>query len=651
MHDVVEDCNVDIKDIEREFGNEVAKLVDGVTKMADKNLNLSPKNEKDLWNIRKVLLFSQNDPRVAVIKIVDRLHNMRTIEFLPKEKQKKLARETLNVFAPVAHQLGMYAIKTELEDISFKILEPQKYERINSYVQKYKKEKEKIVKKIENFLYDVLKKAGVDVVEVKGRVKGIYSIWKKMEDRNIDIDEVEDILGFRVITRKKENEVQEITECWKAMGVLTSYFVPVKIDDYISKPKANGYRAIHITAIPKSKDFPADFGKIEIQIKSERMEEEAEKGICAHWVYKIESYDRKKVPKEIISIAERALKILKTKFSEVTEQKPSQELLNQIKESMMKDEIYVFTPARDVKFLPRGATVLDFAYSVHTELGHRCVGAFVNGVWKSIDHVLEDGDIVEVKTSEKQEPRLEWLQIAKTHRARQKIKEYLRKKERDLFAKIGESELKKEIAKNRLPADEDTILSVAQKFGKTPKDLYISIALQKIPISAVIKWIRRLKTEPKEDEKEKKEEKAEVKAEEVQLGDILTRVAKCCTPVEGDEIVGYVSRGKGIILHRKDCPSIKLLDPKRILPPDNLKENLVLSSIAKIEVRIKDIDNLPQITNIVRRSGVEIKRIDSSPENMHWKVLLFVKVKNRSHIDELISKITPYEEVLDVRRI
>jgi GTP pyrophosphokinase len=635
LHDIAEDTPTTIEDIKKHFGNEVAFLIDGVTKISKFKINLNA-DERHIENLRKMFVFMAKDVRVVLIKLADRLDNMRSIEFLPEESRKRMADETLKIFAPIAHRLGLYNIKTELEDRAFEVLYPEAAEYIKKRLKKIREEGEKIIKETEKKVAEILEKEGIEEFKIESRIKGIYSIWDKTIRQGIDIENIYDIIGLRII-------VKTIPDCYRVLGILHSYFKPIpgKFKDYIAIPKPNGYKSLHTKVI-----LPGG-NKVEFQVRTYEMHKEAEEGISAHWAYKEKS-----------PISPAGMKIFSwlRNILELSRENPEYEV-EKIVEDIYPDEIYVFTPKGDVKVLLRGATVLDFAYSIHSELGATCVGAKVNGKLQPIDYTLKSGDVVEIITSKNQKPKRSWLNIVITQRAKSRIKQFINKEEKQISKEIGEETLKKEL--RRLGISFYDIIKTGQLHKvinslniKDLDELFILLGSGKISVNYIIKNIKKFFNEQKLEKGKEKEnipQQEEIKELRGSLKGIKTRFALCCTPVYGDEVVGYITRGYGIVIHRKDCEELSHLDKERLIkiPQDELPNDQYISRIrffADSEEVISDV-----IAKI-KKEGFEVKEFRAKGNDKKFEFEIRVKVKDKSDVEKIISELSSMKNIQNIGR-
>jgi guanosine-3',5'-bis(diphosphate) 3'-pyrophosphohydrolase len=560
LHDVVEDTEISIDDVRGEFGDEVATLVEGVTKLT--RVTFQSREQAEAENYRKMILAMAQDPRVILIKLADRLHNMRTIEFLSKQKQIQTSKETLEVYAPIAHRLGIHALKWELEDLAFEALHPRKYDEIKAMVAERRADREAHVREASIILTRELEKVGIPV-EISGRAKHFYSIYDKMARKGREFNEIYDLTAMRVIVRRTGEEGTR--DCYGALGLIHSLWKPMpgRFKDYVAMPKLNRYRALHTTVIgPEGRP-------LEIQIRTDEMHREAEYGIAAHWVYKRSGRDRKSADQEWTALVKQLMEW------QHDEADPG-EFMKTLRDHFFTDEVYVFTPKGEVKTLPAGSTPIDFAYAVHTDVGHRTVGAKVNGRIVPLHYQLASGDFVEILTSKAggRGPSRDWLSLAASSRARNKIRQWFSRETREETEQKGRGSLEEALKKQNLPyrklAGSAVLAQVIRETGfRKAEDFYIALGSGKLSSAQIVKKvIQRLKTDEVAEEEAVplKAPKAKLAAASGSVGikvhgveEVLVRLAKCCTPVPGDPIVGYVSLGRGITIHREDCPNVRSL--------------------------------------------------------------------------------------------
>jgi GTP pyrophosphokinase len=559
LHDTVEDTTIESDELRGEFGDEVARLVEGVTKLT--RVQFQSREQAEAENYRKMILAMAQDPRVILIKLADRLHNMRTIEYLGRQKQIQTAKETLEVYAPIAHRLGIHKVKWELEDLAFETLHPRKFEEIKTMVAERRADREAHVREASFILTRELDKVGIPA-DISGRAKHFYSIYDKMVRKGREFNEIYDLTAMRVIVEREGEEGTR--DCYGALGLIHSLWKPMpgRFKDYIAMPKLNRYRALHTTVIgPEGRP-------LEIQIRTREMHREAEFGIAAHWMYKGKRQD-----KEWAAWAKQLMEW----------QQEDGDPRGFIRDHFFTDEVYVFTPKGEVKTLPSGSTPIDFAYAVHTDVGHRTVGAKVNGRIVPLHYHLKSGDFVEILTTKSgRGPSRDWLSLAASSRARNKIRQWFSRETREETEQKGRESLEEALKKQNLPykklAGSAVMAQVIRETGfKKAEDFYIALGSGKLPAGQIVrKVIQRLKTtEVAEAEplplkppkgKTAAADSMGIKVEGVE--DVLVRLAKCCTPVPGDPIVGYVSLGKGITIHRADCANVRALkrNPERLTP-------------------------------------------------------------------------------------
>ncbi len=563
LHDTIEDTGVELEDIRTEFGDEVAHLVEGVTKLT--RIQFASREHAEAENYRKMILAMTQDPRVILIKLADRLHNMRTIEFLGKPKQVQTAKETLEIYAPIAHRLGIHAVKWELEDLAFQTLHPRKYEEIKTMVAERRDDREGHVREASIILKAELDKVAIPS-EISGRPKHFYSIYDKMTRKGREFNEIYDLTAMRVIVEREGEEGTR--DCYGALGLIHSLWKPMpgRFKDYIAMPKLNRYRALHTTVIgPEGRP-------LEIQIRTREMHGEAELGIAAHWIYK---RGAKKG-----SADEWAAWVKQIMDWQSDESDPG-EFMKNLKDHFFVEEVFVFTPKGEVKTLPAGATPIDFAYSVHTDVGHRTVGSKVNGRIVPLHYRLKNGDIVEILTTKSgRGPSRDWLSVAASSRARNKIRQWFSSQTREESEQKGRDSLEDALKKQNLPykklAGSAVLAQVIRETGfKKAEDFYIALGSGKLSSHQIVKKvIQRLRTDEVAEEETiplKPPRSRETSASENfginvhGVEEVLVRLAKCCTPVPGDKILGYISLGKGITIHREDCPNAKALkrNPER----------------------------------------------------------------------------------------
>ncbi|PMP69096.1 MAG: GTP pyrophosphokinase [Thermodesulfobacterium geofontis] len=654
LHDVVEDSQISIDEIKREFGEEVAFIVDGVTKL--KSLPGSvDKLSKQAESLRKIILAMSKDLRVILVKLADRLHNMRTLEYQAEHKRQRIAKETLEIYAPLAGRLGIDWVKCELEDLAFKYLYPKEYERLKIEVEKRVKEAEEYVKNIKDILSDLLERNNIQG-RVLGRVKHLYSVYKKLQKYNLTIDELDqiyDLIGFRII-------VNTVEECYKTLGLVHALWTPIpgRFKDYISLPKPNMYQSLHTTVLgPNSK-------KVEIQIRTEYMDKIANEGIAAHFLYKEGIFTSKQEHYKYLEWLSKLIELQK-------ELKHPREFLESLKLDLFPDEIYVFTPKGDVITLPVGATPLDFAYAIHTEIGNKCVRAFVNDKLVPLDYKLQTGDVVKIETSPYQKPSRDWLKIVVTGRAKSRIRQWFKKEEKEKLTNLGKELLNKELKKykvslNNFVQEIEKDMSFLENFKiSNLEDLFYQIGNAKISAKSVARiFVEKIGKFVSEEEEEIAEKiPKEVLKEKVILEpykdiiivegtkNILFHLAQCCKPIPGDEIIGYITRGKGISVHRVDCPNLKDLDSERFIEVNWGRWD---NRTYPVHLYIICLDRKGLLANIssaiaAAESNILKAEVKTTPDKKAF-FEFYIEVNDKNHLDKIISNISKVEGVLNVER-
>jgi len=546
LHDVLEDTHASKDDLSREFGQEIAELVDGVTKIG--KLEFSSREERQAENFRKMLVAMARDIRVLMIKLADRLHNMRTLDYLSPEKRKKVSQETLDIYAPLAHRLGMAKVKAELEDLALRALHPDAYQDLQKRVAKRRLEREDEINQVIAIVQKKLGEVGIEA-QITGRPKHFYSIYKKMHEQGREFDEIYDLTAVRVITNS-------VRDCYGALGMIHSLWKPVpgRFKDFIAMPKVNMYQSLHTTVIGPKGD------PVEIQIRTVEMHRIAEEGIAAHWLYKEKRGERGKF--------DQAFVWLRQVLEWQQEMKDPREFMETVRVDLFPDEVYVFTPKGDVKALPEGSTPIDFSFAVHTEVGLHCVGAKVNGKLVPLRYTLRQGDIVEILTSPTQHPSRDWLKIVKSSRARTKINQWLKVEERSRSLAIGREQFEREAKKYRLSPvsllGSDELKRIVSDLGlPSVDDLLASIGYGKTSVHQVITKLvppellaEGRAPEPKLHPSQKAPAKSDGSVTVTGVDGLMVRFAKCCSPVPGDPIVGFITRGRGLTVHTRACPNM-----------------------------------------------------------------------------------------------
>ncbi|HXG71746.1 MAG TPA: bifunctional (p)ppGpp synthetase/guanosine-3',5'-bis(diphosphate) 3'-pyrophosphohydrolase [Gemmatimonadaceae bacterium] len=639
IHDVVEDTSVTIADVEGEFGKEIAEIVDGLTKIGHLPLNSS--QERQVENYRKLLLSIAKDARVILIKLADRLHNMRTLEFLPAERQRRIAQETRDLYAPLSHRFGMARVRWELEDLAFKHLEPSEYKALAKKVATRRAEREMSISQLKEPLESHLKRAGIANVEVTGRPKHLWSIYKKMKKWDKPYEEIYDLLAIRV-------SVNGVPDCYHALGVIHDQFTPLqeRIKDYIAQPKSNGYQSLHTTVFGPGRQL------FEIQIRTREMHRTAEYGIAAHWRFKEDSRSADEL--------DRALQWFRQVLELQLDAKTPDEFLEFLKLDLYQDEIFVFTPTGDVIQLPKGATSIDFAFAVHTEVGVHCQGARINGRIASLARELKNSETVEILTSPTAKPSRDWLAHVRTGRARHKIRQRLRIEEQTTSLKIGREMLDREIKKRRVAKPDDTeLLRVAKALHLTDLNhLIASIGQGDLNASQVLRELYP-ETEGAPDPKPGPLDwlvdrvRGAPKGVRIQGVDgMMVRYAQCCQPVPGDSVVGYVTRGRGVSIHRADCPNLLMLvqEPERRLDID-WKELEGEKFMVRLALEATDRRGLyADLATAVSATGTDIRSFELHSTDGHVSGELAVEVGNLAHLQKILKAARRVKGVTEVAR-
>ncbi len=658
LHDTVEDTSASLAEVRLAFGDEVAGLVDGVTKLT--GITFQSRDEAQAENYRKMMIAMATDIRVILIKLADRLHNMRTLEAMPKQKQIDKAKETLEIYAPLAHRLGIHAIKWELEDLAFATLHPRKYTEIKGLVNQQREERERYVAKAGGYLAKELEALGIRS-EISGRAKHFYSIYSKMTRKGREFNEIYDLTAMRVI-------VDSVKDCYGAVGVIHSLWKPLpgRFKDMVAMPKFNMYQALHTTVIgPEGRP-------LEIQIRTRDMHETAEYGVAAHWRYK----EGGKRSNGVIDPSETKLKWLKGLLDWQQDVDDPAEFTDTLRSELVEDEVFVFTPKGEVKSLAAGATPLDFAYEVHTDVGHRCVGAKVNGKIVPLHYELQSGDIVEVLTSKRERgPSRDWLAVVKTTRARNKIRAWFKAESREDSEHTGRQLLQEYLHKAGLPAQKLTgsplLADVIREMGfKKADDFYIALGGAKISPKVVVnKVLQRLKQgesgveEPSAadtllDQRRTAHRRPESSSSKYGIqvegvADVPLRLAKCCRPVSGDPILGYVSLGRGITIHREDCPNVAALrkDPERFVPVAWDGDN---ETSFKVELQVDAWDRhrlLEDLSRTFAEAGINIVEARCIVSHPMVKNRFVVEVGDTQALKGAINKLRSIDAVFDAYRV
>ncbi|MBT8352476.1 MAG: bifunctional (p)ppGpp synthetase/guanosine-3',5'-bis(diphosphate) 3'-pyrophosphohydrolase, partial [Deltaproteobacteria bacterium] len=587
LHDVIEDTNATEEDIKEMFGQDVLNIVSGVTKLS--KLPFRSSRARQAESIRKMILAMANDIRVILIKLADRLHNMRTLQFHNNEqKKKKIAQETLDIYSPIADRLGIYWIKKELEDASFMYLQPEDYAEIKGFVRTDQEEREKYIETVKNYMIKKLDEADLKC-KILGRNKHYYSIYQKMVSQNLEFNDVYDIIAFRII-------LDTIPQCYEALGLIHSLWKPIdiKFKDYIGRPKPNMYQSLHTTVIGPVGE------RIEIQIRTWEMDKVAKSGIAAHWSYK--------EGKSIDDSTSQTYAWIQNLVENQENFHDPSEFLENVRIDLFPDEVYVFTPGGEVKSLPKGATPVDFAYSIHSEVGNQCTGAKVNGRMVPLQHELKTGDIAEIITSKNHHPSKDWLKFVKTVKARSRIRQWIKTEEKDRSLSLGREMCEKAFRKYRLSFNasvkSEEMEKVADHFGfKKVEDLIANVGYGKItPLQVVRKFALKPELEEKREsifnkiigrvKKKKPRSGVIVKG----VDDMLIKFGKCCQPVPGDSITGYITRGYGVTVHRASCINALNMNPERRI---DVEWNVEVEETYPVKIRIRSYDRMGLLADVV----------------------------------------------------
>ena len=647
LHDTVEDTDITLEDVEREFGSEIARIVDGLTKIANViDANTSQQAE----NFKKILLTLTDDPRVILIKLADRLHNMRTLDYMKREKQLKIASETVWVYAPLAHRMGLYSIKTEMEDLSMKYLEPLEYKSIARKLSETKRERTRYINEFIKPLREKLVKSGFDF-EIYGRPKSIHSIWNKIKKKGVAFEEVYDLFAIRVILNSEPEKEKE--ECWKVYSMITDEYTPSpeRLRDWLSNPKSNGYEALHTTVMgPQGK-------WVEVQIRTKRMNEIAEKGLAAHFKYKEGSNDEDRFDKWFMQIRE----VISGPDTDGVD------FLQDFKTSFLAEEIYVYTPKGDVKMLPVGSTALDFAFAIHSAIGSKCIGAKVNHKLVPISHKLRSGDQIEIITSNKQKPTEDWINFVVTAKAKSKIKDALKEEKRKI-AEEGKYIAQRKIEGMGAAFNQHNIDELVGFYKvNSPLDLFYNIAVKTIDLKELkefhisgdklehpkpVKTITEIRVDTENKSIPKKDSELVIFGESSDK--IMYSLAKCCNPIPGDAVFGFVSTGKGLIIHRTNCPNAAqmLANYGHRIVKTKWAKNKEISFLTGLKIiGMDDVGVINKITNVISgelRINIAALTIESGEGIFRGTIKVFVH--DKEELDELVDRLKQLNGIHTVDR-
>jgi guanosine-3',5'-bis(diphosphate) 3'-pyrophosphohydrolase len=638
LHDVVEDSDVSTEDIAREFGPEIAGIVDGLTKIS--SLTFRSSAEEQVENYRKLLLSIARDARVIIIKLGDRLHNMRTLEHLSPERRQRIALETREIYAPLAHRFGMAGVKAELEDLSFKFLEPEEYRELAHQVAAKRAVREQMILKLKTPLEHELRRAGIEWVEVTGRPKHLWSIYQKMRKRAKTFDEIYDLMAVRVIVRS-------VPECYHVLGIIHHNWTPIqeRIKDYIASPKSNAYQSLHTTI------FGPGGQLFEVQIRTQEMHRTAEYGIAAHWVFKKDG-TRDELDQHL-GWFRQLLELQQDTHS-------PEEFLEFLKIDLYQDEIFVFTPQGDVKRLPKGSTPIDFAFHVHTEVGLKCQGAKVNGRIAPLHRELKNGETIEILTGPNARPSRDWLNHVRTARARHKVKQWVKHEEETVSLSLGREILAREVRRRRLNPPDDQRLNAAAAALSLADGRGLEIAVGRGDV-AIGQVIRALYPDLPQDElQEPKPTVFGRVIDRIRLGrgikiqgvdGLMVRYAQCCQPVPGDSVVGYVTQGRGISIHRADCPNLLTLSAEGRRVDIDWQETAGEAFRVRLAVSADDRRGLyADLMEAISQTGTNIKGADLHTKDGSVFGTVFVEVDNLPHLAKVLKAVRRVKGVTQVER-
>jgi GTP pyrophosphokinase len=646
LHDVVEDTLTTIERIEELFGPEVAHVVEGVTKIS--TIPFSSSEERQAENFRKMLLAMVDDIRVILVKLADRLHNMRTLHHLPEERRVKIAQETLDIYAPIANRLGMSKVKNELEDLCFRYLEPKAYMSLRSRVESRRRGAEGQIDQLKTTLTAKLTEAQVPYVEIDGRIKRLYSIWQKLNKQKIELDQVYDFVALRIITHS-------VRDCYATLGIIHNTWSPVpgRIKDFIAMPRPNGYQSLH-TSVISEKGTP-----FEVQIRTDEMHQQAEEGIAAHWKYKEGRIGDQR--------DERYFQWMRQLLEWQQEVRDPQEFINNLKIDLYPEEVYIFTPRGEVKALPRGATPLDFAYAIHTDVGHRCVGARVNGKMVPLRTRLKNGEIVEIITQAGHTPSRDWLNYVVTSRARQKIRHFVQLEEKERSIELGRKLFDKDAKRFGLNpktlVESAEFAKVAEEFGSGRADeVMAQIGYGRLAARTIL---AKLVPETQLQEKQPEGRVAQVVRRVLRPGedrikvngvdDLLVYRARCCNPIRGEKIVGYISRGKGVAVHAANCPNVMnlLYDPERRIAVEWEKgDEQAARYTVRLTMQVEDRKGiLADVSAKVADINTNITSVEATTDNDHrGQITMTVEISDLKHLEKVVKSLKSVEGVIGVER-
>ena len=657
LHDTIEDCYVQegekqrkivAADIAFRFGEDVAKLVEGVTKLS--NIHFDNRKAAQAESLRKMLIATASDVRVIIIRLSDRLHNLRTIKFMPEEAQRRIAEETLKIYAPIAHRLGMWKLKWELEDLSFRVLEPDMYKSIQKNVMRTLAEREEIINTAITLITERMKILGIEG-SVVGRPKHFYSIYNKMKGQEVNFHQILDLEAIRVI-------VSTVPECYNILGEVHSLWIPLSdmFTDYIAKPKPNGYQSLHTKVVgPHGQS-------LEVQIRTMHMHQVAEMGIAAHWHYKEGSAGDKNFDEKLAWI--------RNLIDMRQESLNSTDWLEDIQTNLFKDQVFVFTPTGDIIDMPVDATPIDFAFRIHTDLGAKCAGARVNGKIVPLNYKFKNGDVAEIIVRATQKPSLDWLKYVVTNTAKSKIKQYFRRANKEANAKRGEDALHEEARRHNITLseyiDDEKMLKIAEKYNlQTIEDLYALIGYGDITAENIlnrligdkpkVNFLEQIKSTAV-DKKGFRDNSAAIHIATDGIDSMLYKVSRCCQPIPGDKVLGFVSRGQGIIIHRSDCPNIIAMaeteETERIIDLEWHDNNVGLF-LAEVEIIAVDrFDIFANVSNVLAEHKIPIRsaKMSSNRRKNQATITLQMEVTGKENMDNVLQRINNLTDIIEIRR-